>query len=314
MTSTIEISPDLITEGTIPFSAPGTDKLCETWYKLFGSLKTTSRIPLVILHGGPGLSHDYLLPLQELWSRHQIPVIFYDQIGNGKSTHLPETKGDETFWKEELFWDELDNLIGSLDLEEYDVLGQSWGGMMGSKWAGIRKPKGLRRLIISNSPADLNEWEKAYASYRKLLPEDVEAKLKKGEEAEDWVSKEYEEAMTFFFARHLVTIDPMPAELLDSLAWAGKDDTVAMTMSGPDEFKSRGVMKNWSAAESAKGIEVPTLVINGVNEGASDEAVKPFVEGIKDVKWIKLESSTHCPLHEEKENYLKVVSEFLLGE
>lgn len=230
MASTIPIPADQVTEGTIPFSAPGTDKPCETWYKIFGSLKTSSRIPLVVLHGGPGLSHDYLVPMNELWAQHQIPVIFYDQIGNGKSTHLRETKGDESFWKEEIFWDELDNLIAGLGLKEYDVLGQSWGGMMGSKWAGIRKPKGLRKLILSNSPADLNEWEKAYASYRKLLPADVEAKLKKGEEAEDWESPEYEAAVMFFFSRHMITVDPMPTELQESLAWAGKDDTVAKTM------------------------------------------------------------------------------------
>lgn len=72
-------------------------------------------------------------------------------------------------------------------------------------------------------------------------------------------------------------------------------------------------MKNWTAVEAAKGIAVPTLVINGVNEGASDAAVKPFVDGIKNVKWVKLENSTHCPIFEEKENYLKVVSEFLLS-
>ncbi|KAK0115571.1 hypothetical protein ONS95_000152 [Cadophora gregata] len=226
----------------------------------------------------------------------------------------PETKGDETFWKEEIFWDELDNFIQGLGLKEYHVLGQSWGGMMGSKWAGIRKPKGLRKLVISNSPADLNEWEKAYAGYRKLLPEAVEAKLRKGEGAEDWEGKEYEEALMYFFSKHMITVKLMPAELEESLAWAGRDGTVAMTMSGPDEFKSRGVLKNWSAAEACKDIEVPTLVINGTDEGASDEAVKPFVEGIKEVKWVKLKSSTHCPLHEEKDNYLKVVSEFLLGE
>ena len=168
--------------------------------------------------------------MQELWSSHQIPIIFYDQIGNGKSTHLPETKGDETFWKEELFWDELDNLIQGLGLKEYDVLGQSWGGMMGSKWAGIRKPKGLRRFIISNSPADLNVWERAYARYRKSLPEDVETKLRRGEEAEDWEGKEYEEALMYFFSKHMITVNPMPAELLESLAWAGRNGTVAMTM------------------------------------------------------------------------------------
>ena len=101
---------------------------------------------------------------------------------------------------------------------------------MGSKWAGIRKPKGLRRFIISNSPADLNAWERAYARYRKSLPEDVETKLRRGEEAEDWEGKEYEEALMYFFLKHMITVNPMPAELLESLAWAGRDGTVAMTM------------------------------------------------------------------------------------
>lgn len=89
-------------------------------------------------------------------------------------------------------------------------------------------------------------------------------------------------------------------------------DHADRSRSGPNEFKTTGVMENWSAAEAAKGIEVRTLVINGVNEGASDEAVKPFLDGIKEVKWVKLVNSTHVPLHEEKENYLKVVSDFLL--
>ncbi|KAL2063351.1 hypothetical protein VTL71DRAFT_5156 [Oculimacula yallundae] len=312
MAYTSQIPSDFITEGTVPFSARGTDKPCTTWYTVFGSIKTSSRIPLIVLHGGPGLTHDYLLPLQELWSLHEIPVIFYDQIGNGKSTHLPGMKGDEDFWKEDIFWDELDNLLATLGLKEFDVLGHSWGGMLGSKWAGIRKPKGLRKLILTNSPAGINEWEKAYASYRKLLPEDIKAKLKKGEEAEDWKGADYQEAMMYFFGKHVITVDPLPADFLESFAWAGKDDTVSMTMSGPNEFKFRGVLKNWSAAEAARGIEVPTLVINGVNEGTSDESIKPFVDGIKNVQWVKLQNSTHCPQYEEKDNYLTVVSGFLL--
>lgn len=85
-----------------------------------------------------------------------------------------------------------------------------------------------------------------------------------------------------------------------------------MSRSGPSEFVVRGGMRDWTAAEKCKGIEVPTLVINGVNEGASDEAIKPFLDGIKGAKWIKFHESTHCPLYDEKDLYLKTVGEWLL--
>jgi pimeloyl-ACP methyl ester carboxylesterase len=71
-------------------------------------------------------------------------------------------------------------------------------------------------------------------------------------------------------------------------------------------------LRDWTAAEKCKEIEVPTLVINGVNEGASDEAIKPFLNGIKRVKWVKFEKSTHMPLYEEKELCLKTVGEWLM--
>ena len=80
---------------------------------------------------------------------------------------------------------------------------------------------------------------------------------------------------------------------------------------GPDEFVSSGSLTGWSGAESAKKIDVPTLVINGMNEGATDEAIRPFTEGIKGMKWVKFEKSTHMSIYEEKEKYFKVVGDFL---
>ncbi len=74
----------------------------------------------------------------------------------------------------------------------------------------------------------------------------------------------------------------------------------------------RGNMRNWTAAEKCKGIEVPTLVINGVDEGASDESIKPFLDGIRGVKWVKFEKSSHAPMYEEKELYFKTIGEWLL--
>ena len=82
--------------------------------------------------------------------------------------------------------------------------------------------------------------------------------------------------------------------------------------SGPNEFQVTGSLRDWTAAEKCKRMEVPTLVINGVNEGADDEAIKPFLDGIKDVKWVKFQKSTHMPMYEEPSLFLKTVGEWLL--
>lgn len=71
-------------------------------------------------------------------------------------------------------------------------------------------------------------------------------------------------------------------------------------------------MKNWSAVEASKKISVPTLVINGVDEGATDEAIKPFLDNIKGVKYVKFYKSTHMALYDEKDLFLRTIGEWLL--
>jgi proline-specific peptidase len=115
------------------------------WYTIFGDLKSSVR-PLICLHGGPGAPHNYLLPIRNLVTTHKIPVIMYDQLGCGNSTHLPEKNGDGKFWTVDLFLSELDNLLSHLGIQDdYDLLGQSWGGMLGASHV-IRQPKGLKKF------------------------------------------------------------------------------------------------------------------------------------------------------------------------
>jgi pimeloyl-ACP methyl ester carboxylesterase len=59
-----------------------------------------------------------------------IPVVFYDQIGCGESTRLPEKKGDGNFWTLELFIKDLENVIAALNIDQYDLFGHSWGGLL----------------------------------------------------------------------------------------------------------------------------------------------------------------------------------------
>jgi L-proline amide hydrolase len=225
------MSPKPTSEGTIPFLVPAAGKEVVTYYKIFGDIKEPGKVPCVLLHGGPGLSHDYMLSCVPLYTQFGIPLILYDQIGNGLSTHLPEKKGDEEFFTEELFHHELSNLISHLKLDStgYDILGHSWGGMMGSTFAG-KQPKGLKRLVISNSSASIKSWIEANNEYRRRLPQEMQDTLQKHEDAGTTESKEYEGVMDEFYRRHMCYVTPPPAEFARTLEWIGKDSTVAMTM------------------------------------------------------------------------------------
>jgi len=215
-------------QATVDFVV-GNEKF-QTFYKIVGDLTASkSGRPLMVLHGGPGGIHTYMNSIADLWTQYNIPVIFYDQLGNGGSTHLKEKPAD--FWTPELFMDELTNLLEKLGIAgDFDLLGHSWGGMLGSQYAAMRKPKGLNKLIISSSPASMALWEEAGKEYAKGLPVHVQMALEKHETAGTTDTPEYKEAIGVFYGKHLCRLEPMPEEVVDSFKHMDEDPTVYMTM------------------------------------------------------------------------------------
>jgi L-proline amide hydrolase len=219
-----------VVEGEVTLDVPSAGKTCKTWYKVVGDLVNRTHRPLVALHGGPGISHDYLLTLSALAATHSIPVIFYDQIGNGLSTHLPEKNGDITFWGDKLWLDELDNLLVHLGVQDdYAVLGHSWGGMLAARHAALQ-PKGLKQLIISDSPADMHDWMVGQNDLKTRLPQDVQDKITKHEDAGTWEEKEYQNSMQVFYQQFVCRLETWPDILLKGFDWLAKDPTVYYTV------------------------------------------------------------------------------------
>lgn len=217
-------------EGEVDFPCPSAGKPCKTWYKVIGDLKARTHTPLIALHGGPGMGHEYLTVLSELTSTHSIPLIYYDQLGNGRSTHLQEKNGDEKFWCDQLWLDELDNLINHLGIQDdYAILGHSWGGMLGARHATLQ-PKGLKQLIIADSPADMYEWVRVQNELKLQLPNDVQDALTKHEEARTWHEKEYLDAVEIFYKKFLCRLDEWPEIVNRAVAWIDQDPTVYHTV------------------------------------------------------------------------------------
>jgi L-proline amide hydrolase len=156
----------------------------------------------------------------------------YDQLGCGKSTHLQHLKGDTSFWTVELFLAELANLLSALNITSYSLLGQSWGGMLGSEHAVLR-PACLHSLIIADSPASMQLWIEAANELREKLPKEVNEVLRRCERDGTTDSKEYENAMEVFYSRHVCRTQPKPWEMEESDALLKADNTVYLTMLGP---------------------------------------------------------------------------------
>lgn len=290
------------TEGYLPF------REYKTWYRVSGNLNS-ERLPLVVAHGGPGCTHDYVDSFKGISELDGRAVIHYDQLGNGKSTHLPQ-KGED-FWTVGLFLEELDALLSHLGISErYAYLGQSWGGMLGAEHA-VRQPEGLKALVIANSPANMHTWVSEANRLRGDLPADVQETLLRHEAAGTLTDPEYIAASRVFYDRHVCRVTPWPDDVARTFAAMDQDNTVYRNMNGPTEFHVIGTMKDWTIEDRLPQINAPTLLISGAYDEATPEVVRPYLEKVPGCQWVLFEHSSHMPHVEEKEACLRTVSNFL---
>lgn len=211
----------------------------------------------------------------------------------------------------ELFLSELDNLLHALGIaDRYALLGQSWGGMLAAEHA-VRRPAGLRGLVIANSPASMRLWSAAADRLRAELPPDVEKTLRTHEADGTTDSQEYKDAVDVFYERHVCRVVPMPAEVAATFEALDADPTVYHAMNGPSEFHVIGSLRDWSIIDRIDAVAAPTLLVSGRHDEATPETVQPYFDRIPDVRWEIFEESSHMPHVEEPERFAEVVGGFL---
>ncbi|OCI97729.1 hypothetical protein A6U86_33860 [Rhizobium sp. AC27/96] len=280
-----------------------------TWARVTTATQERPELPpVIILHGGPGLSHDYCLPMVDL-CRDGRAVIHYDQIGGGRSTHVGNAPAE--FWTVDLFVEELKNLVDYFDLRQgFHILGQSWGGMLSPEYV-LRHPDGVLSMTLSNAPASMPLWTQGTAALLSNLPAEIQTLVHFHEAAGTTDSAEYQAAVETFYHRHLCRIQPMPQVLQDSFERLAADPTVYHTMVGPSEFSAVGTLKNWSVVDRLHHISVPSLVLAGEFDEATPMAWEPFASLLRDVETHVFGGASHTPHLETPAEYFAVVSKFL---
>ncbi|GAC1629552.1 MAG: proline iminopeptidase-family hydrolase [Chloroflexota bacterium] len=286
-------------EGYMPFHGH------KTWYRVVGEQTSDGKHPILVLHGGPGATHDYLESLEAMTSTGR-QVIFYDQLGCGRSA----TPSNPSMWTVDLYVEEVGAIQQALGLDRVHVLGQSWGGMLGMEYA-LTHPAGLMSLIIADSPASMRQWVAEANRLREDLPPDVQQTLLEHEKAGTTSDPAYEEAMMVFYRRHVCRLDPWPEYVTRAFANLADNPEVYNTMNGPSEFHVIGTLKDWDIVDRLGEIQVPALIISGRYDEATPVIAETVHCGIPGSRWVIFEHSAHMPHAEEAERFIQVVDDFL---
>ena len=282
-------------EGTIP--VPGGN----VWFKSVGEGDLP---PLLVVHGGPGFTHNYLRPLEDLAVDRR--VIYWDQLGCGRSD-LPH---DTSLWTLERSVREVDAVREALGLDStrHHLFGNSWGGMLVQQYVLDRQPD-ILSLIVSNSLASMPRLGEDTARLLKQLPQDTQDTIAWHEERELYACPEYQGALAVWYQMYICRMKPWPRELED--CWAGVGMEIYMTMIGPSDFTVTGNLKEWDIMDQLGDISVPTLFVAGKYDECTPEHMKMMHDRVPGSEWAYFENSAHMPFFEEREECMRRIGDFM---
>lgn len=272
----------------------------KVWYQFYQS--NTNRTPVIVLHGGPGSSYYSMQGLKKL--AEDRPVIFYDQLGCGKSDRPTDT----SLWKIERFVEELGQIREALSIDHFHILGHSWGTTLAAAYY-LSKPEGVKSIIFSSPCLSAPLWADDQEKNRKLLPLDVQQTLKSCEENGTTESEEYAKATKVFNKHFVCRLDPYPQFLKEGAHY--RNPEVYNIMWGPSEFHVTGNLKEFDCTSQLNEIQVPTLYTCGRYDEATPDSTKYFSTLTPNAKFHVFEESAHMPYIEEPKEYLRVIGSFL---
>jgi proline iminopeptidase len=270
------------------------------FYKSFGR---SEKGTLLCLHGGPGATHDYLLPLADL-ARYGYRVVFYDQLGCGKS-ELPKNLA---LFVVERAVEEVEELRRKMRLGKVHLMGSSYGGMLAIAYA-LKYQKNLSSLITTGGLASVPLTFAEMNRMKSRLPPGVVEMLDKYEEAGDYENPEYVKAAMVFYQRHVCRLKEWPPEVNYTLEHMSRP--VYHTMNGPNEFTIIGNIRYWDVTDQLGRIRVPTLVTGGKYDEVSPKVARSIHRGIRGSKLVTFPKSSHMPFWEERDAYMDVIRKFV---
>ncbi len=258
-------------------------------------------VPILLLHGGPGSTHNYFEVLDPL--AKQRPVISYDQLGCGNSyvDHHPQ------LWTLSTWMEELDNVIKSLHLTRFHLLGQSWGGMLALAYA-LQQPQGLQSLILSSTLSSSQLWGREQHRMLKYMTKEEQDAITKAEETGNWQDEMTQKAITRYMKLHCADIKDNDPECLRREKRSGTESY--LTAWGPNELTPQGTLKNFDVTDKLCEIKVPCLIISGTDDLCTPLIAKTMYDHLPYARWELFANARHMAFAEYTEKYLQLLADW----
>ncbi|MGM9618872.1 MAG: proline iminopeptidase [Oscillospiraceae bacterium] len=288
-----------VREGYMPFEGH------ETYYRIVGE-RRGDKAPLILLHGGPGSTHNYFEVLDELAREDGRELIMYDQIGCGKSY----LEGRPELWCAETWVRELQALREHLGLTECHLLGQSWGGMLLLDYVCNYHPEGVKSIILSSTLPSSRLWGEEQHRMIAELPQEMQEAIRRADESGEYSGEAYQAAEAEFMLRHAagpVTEDS--PECVRRERRTGEESYVVGW--GPNEFTPLGTLKDFDVTDKLGDIKQSALVISGGNDLCTPYIAKVMYDGIPDARWELFRTCRHACFVEDTPRYTALLREWL---
>ncbi len=280
----------------------------ERWIPVPGGRVWASRVgsgeklPLLVLHGGPGSCHDYLIALEQLSGER--PVIFYDQLGCGRS----DRPADRSHWRLDRFVQELQAVVEAFGLARFHLLGHSWGTMLGLDWA-LRERGRAASLIFVSPCLSMRRIKADMARLKQALPRAIQEVLTAHEARGTTDSGMYRAATRLFYQQHVCRLATWPEPLVrtqNAFSWE-----VYQTMWGPSEFTLSGNLSDYEREDRLGELDVPVLYACGRYDEITPESTEAYHERTPGSRLVVFPDSSHVPNLEEPERFLDTIAGFL---
>jgi proline iminopeptidase len=279
------------------------------WTKRFGN---NPKIKVLLLNGGPGMSHEYFECMESFLPKEGIEFIYYDQLGTGFS----DNPNDTTMWDLPRYVEEVEQVRVALNLnkDNFYLLGHSWGGILAMQYS-LKYQNNLKGLVISNMMASCPK----YGEYSKVLEKQMDPNILKTikdlEAKKDYGNPKYMELlMANFYNQHILRkpVSDWPEPVTRSMSRLNQ--SLYITMQGPSELGLSGKLTKWDVSKELKNIAVPTLVIGGKYDTMDPEYMKWMSTQFPKGTYLYCANGSHMSMYDDQQTYMNGLINFLKKE
>lgn len=289
-----------VREGYMPFGE------FQTYYRIVG--EKSSKAPLLLLHGGPGSTHNYFETLDDLAEKDHRQLIMYDQLGCGKSS-MPDDRANK-FYNAKTWLKELMALREYLELDRLHLLGQSWGGMLEIIYLCDEQPAGIKSGIFASTLPASWLWAKELHRLIKLMsPKDQQA-ITQAEASGNFQSPAYQAANDRFMELHCNSA-PRPDDPEPLRRPKRTGQTAYLTGWGPNEYNPQGNLHDFDYLDQLQKITSPVLVTSGTDDLCTPYVAKTMADRLPHSRWELFEYCCHMSFVERHDDYERVLMQWL---